>query len=225
MASVLEPIVFDPAAFRQELDAFEALLNSKTDLTERKDIQPFFKANKHLTAYIGTLYLDIAVATEICFEFDLSGDFRADVLLGSKNANQFCVVEFEPGEQDAIFKKQPERKNPEWSARFEHAFSQIVDWYHSFEDQKNTASFQSTFGTGEIAFASLLIMGRQRSLDNPQLRRLAWRTKKVLIDSNKITCITFDQLHAALKEKFEFYSAAAKVEATATLPGVPPPPS
>jgi hypothetical protein len=55
------------------------------------------------------------------------------------------------------------------------------------------------------------------------MRRLAWRTKKVLIDSNKVTCITFDELHAALKEKFEFYSAAARVEATTTLPGVPPP--
>ena len=55
MASVLEPIVFDPAAFRQELTAFETLLNSKADLAERADIQPFFKASKHLTAYIGTL--------------------------------------------------------------------------------------------------------------------------------------------------------------------------
>jgi hypothetical protein len=224
MASVLETIVFDPAAFRQELNAFETLLKSKADLAERADIQPFFKANKHLTAYIGTLYLNIAVATEVCFEFDLAGDFRADILLGSKKANQFCVVEFEPGEEDAIFRKQADRKNPEWSPRFEHAFSQIVDWFYSFEDQKNTAAFQSTFGTGEITFASLLVMGRASNMDNPKMRRLAWRTKKVLIDSNKVTCITFDTLHAALKEKFEFYSAAAKVEATTTLPGVPPPP-
>jgi hypothetical protein len=65
-------------------------------------------------------------------------------------------------------------------------------------------------------------MGRTTSLDKPQMSRLKWRTKKVLIDSNKVTCITFDELHAALKEKFEFYSAAAIVEATTTLPGVPP---
>ena len=224
MASVLETIVFDPATFRKELNAFADLLNSKADLAERKDIQPFFKANKHLTAYIGTLYLNVAVATEICFEFDLAGDFRADILLGSKKANQFCVVEFEPGEQDAIFKNQPKRKNPEWSARFEHAFSQVVDWFYRFEDQKHTAAFQHTFGTGETTFASLLVMGRKNSLDNPQLRRLAWRTKKVIVDSHKVTCITFDDLHAALKEKFEFYSAAAQVEATTTLPGIPPPP-
>jgi hypothetical protein len=223
MASVLETLVFDPAIFRQELNAFKTLLDSKADLAERQDVQPFFKSHKHLTAYIGTLYLNIAVATEICFEFDLAGDFRADVLLGSKTANQFCVVEFEPGEQDAIFKKQADRKNPEWSSRFEHAFSQIVDWFYCFEDQKNTAAFRSTFGSAEIAFTSLLVMGRTSSMDDPRKRRLQWRTKKVLIDSNRVICITFDELYAALKEKFEFYSAAARVEATTTLPGLPPP--
>jgi hypothetical protein len=223
MASALEPITFHPGTFRQELEAFKALLDSKADLGEKADIQPFFKANKHLTAYIGNLYLNVAVATEICFEFELAGDFRADILLGSKRANQFCVVEFEPGQEDAIFKKQKKRKNPEWSPRFEHAFSQIVDWFYNLEDQKNSAGFQNTFGTGEVAFASLLVMGRKSSLDNPQMRRLTWRTKKVLIDSNKVTCITFDDLYALLKAKFEFYSAAAEIEATTTLPGVPPP--
>ena len=67
-------------------------------------------------------------------------------------------------------------------------------------------------------------MGRDGSLDDPKRRRLAWRTKKVLVDSNKVASITFDDLHAKLKEKFEFYTAAARVVATTTLPGVPPPP-
>jgi len=50
MASVLESIVFEPAKFEQKLQAFEELLKSKADLSERKDIQPFFKKSKHLTA-------------------------------------------------------------------------------------------------------------------------------------------------------------------------------
>ena len=41
MARVLETIAFDPAIFRQELKSFENLLNSKADLAERADIQPF----------------------------------------------------------------------------------------------------------------------------------------------------------------------------------------
>src|SRR5439155_22098503 len=105
----------------------------------------------------------------------------------------------------------------------EDAFSQIVDWFCALEDQRKTNDFEDIFGKQEITFASLLVMGRDAELDDAKRRRLAWRTKKVLIDSNKVTCITFDQLRDALKEKFEFYSAAAKVESTTTLPGVPPP--
>lgn len=223
MASVLEPVTFDPTAFRQELGEFEDLLRQNVGLPEREVIQPFFKARKHLTAYMGTLYADVEVATEICFEFDLGGDFRADILLGRKKGGQFCVVELEPGEKGLVFKQQPRRKNPEWAARFEHAFSQIVDWFYHFEDQKNTAQFQATFGAGEITFAALLVIGRDADLDGPKRRRLAWRSKKVLVDSNKVTCITFDELHEALKRKFELYTAAAKEEAAGSAPGAPQP--
>jgi len=66
-------------------------------------------------------------------------------------------------------------------------------------------------------------MGRTASLNEPKKRRMAWRTKKVLIDSNKVICITFDELYVALKEKFEFYAAAAEVEKATATPGLPPP--
>ena len=69
MASVLDAVVFDPRVFEVELQAFEDLLKSKADLAER-EIQRFFKQRKHLTAYMGTFALNIAVATEICFEFE-----------------------------------------------------------------------------------------------------------------------------------------------------------
>jgi hypothetical protein len=222
MASILEPVTFNPAAFRQELEEFGALLKSKSDLKEREEIIPFFKERKHLTAYIGTLYLGIADATEVCFDFDITGNFEADVLLGSRAVHEFCIVEFEPAEENAIFKKQ-QRKNPEWSARFEHAFSQIVDWFWALEDQKGSQDFRTTFGDGEVTFASLLVMGRTAGLDDAKRRRMAWRTKRVLIDSNKITRITFDDLYAALKEKYEFYAAAAEVENAAAAPGLLPP--
>ena len=57
MASVLETVVFDPAEFLRELQAFDALSKSKADLSEQKDIQPFFKKSKHLTASPLTLSL------------------------------------------------------------------------------------------------------------------------------------------------------------------------
>jgi hypothetical protein len=224
MASVLETIVFDPAKFQQELQAFDGLLKSKSDLSERQDIQPFFKKNKHLTAYMGTFAPNIAVATEICFEYEFFGDFKADILLGSKQEKEFCVVEFEDGKQDSIFKKQKRRKNPEWSARFEHAFSQMTDWFYNLEDFKNTQGFSATFGPGHTSFTGLLVMGRSASLDDIRRSRLKWRTDTVSIGKHKVSCITFDELHARLQRKFYLYSAGSKeVETTTDAPGLPPP--
>jgi len=98
-----------------------------------------------------------------------------------------------------------------------------VDWFWALDDLKGSQDFRTTFGDGEVTFTSLLVMGRSASLDDARRRRMAWRTRKVLIDSNKVTCITFDDLHAALKEKFEFYAAAAQIEKAAAAPGLNPP--
>jgi hypothetical protein len=70
MASVLESISFDSARFQQEIEAFDELLKSKAHLSERKDIHPFFKKNKHLTGYMGMFTPTLDVATEICFEYE-----------------------------------------------------------------------------------------------------------------------------------------------------------
>jgi Shedu protein SduA, C-terminal len=224
MASVLETIEFEPVKFQRELHAFDMLLKSRAELSEMKDIQPFFKESKHLTAYLGTFALNIGVATEICFEYEFFGDFKADILLGSKQEKEFCVVEFEDGKHDTIFKKQPKRKNPEWSARFEHAFSQIVDWFYNLEDFKNTQGFSATFGPGHTSFTGLLVMGRSANLDEIRKSRLKWRTDTVSIGKHKVICITYDELHAGLRRKFNLYSAGSRIEATNEEPSLPPPP-
>ncbi len=175
MAAVLEQIAFDPAAFEKELAELGSLLTSKADLSELNAIQPLFKRCKHLTAYMGTFAPNIGPATEICFEYDFFGDFKADLLLGNREAKEFCVVEFEDGAEDTIFKKQAKRKNPEWSARFEHGFSQLADWFYNLHDFKNTEGFASTFGTGHISFVGLLVMGRNSGLDDSKRSRLRRR--------------------------------------------------
>lgn len=55
MASVLKSVTFDHAVFARELKDFQALLESRKDLSEGEDILPFFKSHEHLTAYIGAL--------------------------------------------------------------------------------------------------------------------------------------------------------------------------
>jgi hypothetical protein len=209
----LKPILFDPAKFEKELGAFGALLKSKTNLSETKDIQPFFEKRKHLTAYMGTIFTELGPATELTFEYPFFGGFRADVLLGSNSRKQFCVVEFEDGRPNSIFKVQPNRKHPEWSARFEHGFSQLTDWFYNLDGFKATPEFVETFGTGHIKCFGLLVIGRSASLNESKRRRLDWRTEKVLIDSHPITCLTFDDLHDSLRNRFVIYRAAAQLEA------------
>ena len=208
----LEPVVFDPAQFEKELNAFDALLRSKAELSETDDIQPFFEKSRHLAAYMGTIFPEIGPATDLTLQYPFFGNFKADLLLGNKTAKRFCVVEFEDGCQDSVFKKQPRRGHPEWSARFEHGFSQLTDWFYSLDDFKGTKEFAKTFGSGHIKFFGLLIIGRSASLDDTKRSRLDWRTEKVLIDSHPVTCLTFDDLHASLRKRFEIYRAAAKQE-------------
>jgi hypothetical protein len=208
----LETIVFEPRKFEKELKAFDALLKSKTDLSEAREIQPFFEKSKHLSAYMGTFSPNIGPATELAFQYPFFGDFTVDLLLGNKKAGEFCVVEFEDGRQDSIFKKQPNRGNPEWSSRFEHGFSQLTDWFYNLDDFKGTKGFEKTFGFGHIRFIGLLIIGRSASLDDSKRSRLKWRTEKVLIDSHPVSCITFDELHASLQARFIRYKAASKLE-------------
>jgi hypothetical protein len=208
----LEVIVFDPQRFEKELAAFGRLLKSRTDLSERADIQPLFKKSTHLAAYMGTIFPEIGPATELVFEYPFFGDFKADLLLGNKTGKKFCVVEFEDGREDSIFKKQPKRSNPEWSARFEHGFSQLTDWFCHLNDFKGTEAFKKTFGNGHVRFFGLLIVGRNASLDQTRRSRLDWRTEKVLVDSHPITCLTFDDLHESLRERFIRYRAAARLE-------------
>lgn len=211
MSTVLEPVTFNPAAFEKELNQFESLLR-KPNLSETKDVLRFFKKKKHLTAYMGTFAPDIGPATELCYEFDFFGDFHADVLLGNLQATEFCVVEFEDGRDDSIFKKQPKRKHPEWSPRFEHAFSQLADWFYNPDDYKKTDGFKATFGHGHVRFIGLIVIGRDRALYETKRARLSWRTDKVLIDTHKVNCITFDQLHAVLRRRFQLYKEASKLE-------------
>jgi hypothetical protein len=220
VGAVLESITFDHVRFEAELATLGKLLTSKADLSEADDIQPLFKASKHLSAFLGTFAPDIGPATEMAFEFPFFGDYRADLLVGSKSVGHFCVVEFEDGSPDSIFKKQPSRSNPEWNGRFEHGFSQLTDWFFNLDDFKKSHGFTKTFGYGHISFTGLLIIGRSTGLDDMK-RRLRWRSDKVLVDSNAIIYVTFDDVHAILQKRYALYKAAAAVEKA--LPAQPNP--
>lgn len=65
MAKEFKQITFDPIKCRAEITELNALLESKAELSERHDIQPFFKCHEQLSAFLGSYAPDIGPATDI----------------------------------------------------------------------------------------------------------------------------------------------------------------
>jgi len=195
VAKQFTQIKLDPKKCRTQIDEFGALLKAKTSLSEKNDIQPFFKNRPQLSAFIGSYMRDTGPASDYAFEYPFYGDFAADLVVGDKAAKRFCVIEFEDGRKDSIFKVPKGKSTSEWSPRFEHGFSQIVDWFTLIDDLKNTSRFQKDFGHDHIRFSALLVIGRDNGVKGHDRLRLEWRTDKVRVDSHPVECVTFDGLH------------------------------
>jgi hypothetical protein len=181
-----------------ELIEFGRLLNDplRPELRERSDILPFFAAHEQLMLLMGTYNPQIAIVDRVATEFDIFGDHTADVAIGDSQSHQYCFVEFEDAARDSIFKKRSKKATPDWSDRFEHGCSQIIDWLLWLENQKNSHSYLQRFGVGEIQYIGLLVVGRDKFLADPSLRqRLTWRSEQVVVCSRKLHCITFDKLY------------------------------
>jgi hypothetical protein len=208
----LEEIAFNPTQCRVEIAAFKKLLQSKAKLAEREEIQQFFKKRKQLSAFIGTFAPNIGLVNRLAHEFPLIGDFAADIMLGNIDKGIFCAIEFEDGKPDSIFTKVPQKSTTEWSRRFEHGFSQLVDWFYALDDFKQTERFATDFGHGHITFLGLLILGRNAGISDADRNRLKWRTEKVRVYSHTIECLTFDELCQHLEWRISFYPQAPKLE-------------
>jgi hypothetical protein len=210
MAKDFTEVTFNHIQFKKELNKFRDLLNSKNTLGER-EMQELFEASLHLTAYIGTTLGNIGVAKLVAYQFEIMGDYRADFVFGNRE-KQFCLVELENGDADSVLERVDKKSTKEWSKRFEHGFSQIVDWFCHLDDFKKTDRFHRNFGYGHIDFIGVLLIGRNKGLDADDIRRLRWRTHNVIVDSHPVVCMTYDELYKELNEGYERYSAAFSVE-------------
>lgn len=179
-----EPVKLKLAQCQAELSDFAALLSKKPDLDEHGDILPFFKSRKMLSALIGTLVPDISDFV-VAHEFPLMGSFTCDLIVGDHHERSFVFVEFENADANSLFRKRG-RYLPEWGARLEHAFGQVVDWLYLIDD--------------------IIIAGRSGYLDSAMENRLRWRLDNVIVNSQRVLCLTFDQLHKRLAQKLALLS-------------------
>lgn len=203
---------FNPQVCQDELTEFKTLLDTQQDLQEQQDILPFFKTHYHLSAFIGSYIPDILDFDLLSFEYSLFGDFTSDLVIGDSSTACYCFVEFENASSTSIFERSGKKSTLDWSNRFEHGFSQIVDWFYKLDDMEGSKEFMSRFGADYIKYYGMLILGRKQYLHYKEQMRLKWRIDKVLIDSQKVICLTFDDLYEDLNKRLNIYKMAYLAE-------------
>lgn len=190
----LQTHLLNPANCRAEWSDYIALLAAKPVLSEQKDILPFFKKKKDLSLLICSYFPKIKAPDYYAHEYELDGDFVADLVVGDSKVHHYLLVEFENGAADSVFKKKGKKATPDWAPRFEGAYSQLVDWLWKLEDKRSTADFVNTFGSRRATFQGLIVIGKDMKLSQQERDRLKWRMDRTMIDSNAISMVSFDDL-------------------------------
>jgi hypothetical protein len=191
---------------RQEIEKLRALLARRQTLTERQHILMLFRKCLHLSAFLGSYHPDIDRFDRIAFEFELFGDFSCDLVVGDSVKHAYAFIEFEDAGPHSLFKRQGQKSTREWSPRFDHGYSQIIDWFGKLHDLEKSDAFEARFGVRSLEFMGMLVVGRDQYLEAGERARLEWRRRRVVVDSRKIECVTFDELLADLSFRVERYS-------------------
>jgi hypothetical protein len=185
---------FDAAKCRMEWNDYSLLLSSHSRLSERSHVLPFFKRRHDLSLFISSYFPTILAPDVLAHEFQIYGDFVADLVVGDSKAQQYLLVEFEDGAPDSIFKRKGKKATPDWSPRIQSAYSQLTDWFWKLEDMRSTADFASTFGDRRAKFHGLIVIGKGMALSSQEKDRLRWRSDRTIVDSNAVSCVSFEQL-------------------------------
>ena len=152
----LKSITLNKTLARQKLDEFRALLDdpSKRELKEKEDNFPFFACHEQLIVLMGSYKTKVGIIDRIATEFDVFGDHTADAVVGDSKKHQYWFIEYEDATKTSIFKNKSKKATHEWSDRFDHGCSQIIDWHCSANDptrQNRNQAFNTNFGEEELA--------------------------------------------------------------------------
>lgn len=198
-----KPLDLDPSILSTNLDELERLLSSEARLKERKQIIPFFKERPHLCAALGYANNAVELPDRWASELDLFGDFACDVAAGDGEANAYTLIEFEDAQEHSILSRLQEGKTMKrWSPRFEHGFSQLVDWaWRISAEGGSSAAFRRIFGDSNPSIHLLLVVGRDADLTRDDLARLRWRANHVALGQYRMSCFTFDGFLQSIRRR------------------------
>jgi hypothetical protein len=181
----------------------ETRLAAETHLKERAEILPFFQGRQHLCTALGLTNSSIELPNRWARKLDLFGDFTCDVAAGDSEANAYTLMEFEPALEYSIFTKlQPKKSMRRWSPRFEHGFSQLVDWaWRISSEGESSAAFRRIFGDDNPAIHLLLVVGRDSDLGKDDPTRLRWRANHTSLGQFRMSCFTFDGILSSIRRR------------------------
>jgi antiviral defense system Shedu protein SduA len=145
----------------------------------------------------------------VATELSLFGDFTCDAASGDSKANAFVLIEFEDANEYSILKQVAiGRSMRAWSSRFEHGFSQLVDWaWRLAEEGSKSAAYQGIFGKTDATVHFLLIAGRDADLSDNDAARLRWRARNIAFGPFRMACFTFDGVLDTLRRRMEIAPA------------------
>src|SRR5260370_3820620 len=147
-----KPVALEFRLCSQHVDAFEELLTRKDKLSEQHDVVPFLKKYEQLAVLMGMFNSRISWVDRIAWEFDIFGDFACDLAVGEKDRGAYCLIEFEDAASNSVFQKQGEKATREWGKRFDHGYSQAIDWAHKLDDLRRTKSVLARFDQLEVTY-------------------------------------------------------------------------
>lgn len=75
---------------------------------------------------------------------------------------------------------------------------------------KKSDAFAALFGARSITYKGILIIGRERDLLPGGRERLEWRRNNVVVASQKIECVTFDELAEDLQDRLEMFPLSSQ---------------
>ena len=197
----LAAIRYNAESVKAELTELNAFLQANREFDEQKELAPFLRARTQLCARIGKLGRLIVEPDCLAQEYDMFGDFAADLVVGDSQEGAYTFVEFEDARPNSLFVQKSSRYKSEFAPLFERGYSQLVDWFYKLDSMQGTRDMEERFGRREIRYDGILIIGRNEFISPAEQARLAWRQDRVVVNSRHILVYTFDQLYSILWRK------------------------
>ncbi len=181
---------FDINACTKQIEELRTFLSENVEIEEtgKDGLQTFFSNRPDLILLLGSLHFGLDPYLYKAEVSLFSNEFRADFVVANRHMKKFTFIEFEDAKKGSIFKRKSRgsasaNTSYEWSRRYEHGLSQVIDWYYRMDDYERTDKFEEYFGHRQIEYTGLLVIGRDQFVRQAGLmKRFQWRVNKTIIN-------------------------------------------